>query len=158
MSMRTLVLIVACVAVDCGVFRLALFKPTCGDGIGFIGALGFANVLVLAGYRLAQRRGRRPFLTGFVVSGAAALALFLGACMFVPWSWWHPLDGLLGDAVVSFPPLRMLADSVDESPFAVEVFIAIAVAFFNAVVSTPLVLIAVTGGWLSLRSSRRGAA
>jgi hypothetical protein len=60
MSLRMLFLVIACVALDCGVFRFALFNPKWGGGLGFVGAIGFANVLALAAARLAAQPRRSP--------------------------------------------------------------------------------------------------
>jgi hypothetical protein len=155
MSIRTLVLIVACIAFDCGVFRAALVTPLWGGGPWIIGALGFINALAVAAARLAVHRGGHPFLIGFVVCGTVALALFLGFCAAVPWSLSHRLDGFIGDTLVAIPSLRILADRVDQSQVATGVILAIAVLCFNAIISTPLTLIALAGGWLAARSSKR---
>ena len=120
----------------------ALNDPGLGGVLLVVGALPVANVLVVGMLIARKRPGSRPFLLGFEVFGALALALYLVA---VPYA---GSRGGLWDRYLSqvFDPLHPVLQPY--GPFAVTA-IGLFVGFVMLV--GPQFVFAVIGGLLSRR-------
>ena len=131
---------VAFVALDFAAIR-ALFGLRDGfsELVG-LGVLPMANLLAIVAVVVAKGRGSRPFLVGFVASGAAAtLSCFA-------WSWLSP-DSLTRGLVVLLIPI---AQSLRTNAFGPTNFLIAGV-----LLSTPQLALALLGGGLSSVVGRR---
>ena len=135
---------VAIAAINLAPIR-ALNDPGLGGVLIVVGALPVANVLVVGMLTARKRPGSRPFLLGFEVFGALALALYLFAVTCSGSRTWvnGPLERYLSQVL---GPLRPVIQPY--GPFAhaaIELFV-----IFVMLVGPQLVF-AVAGGFLSRR-------
>jgi hypothetical protein len=107
----------------------------------FFGALPVANVLVVGMLIARKRRGSRPFLLGFEVFGALALALYIVAATFSERGN-RPLDRYLS---LVLDPLRPVIRPYPFVRVAIEVFVGI------VMLVGPQLVFALIGGFLSRR-------
>jgi hypothetical protein len=131
---------VAIAAVNFAAIR-GLFGPGIGGWLLVFGALPMANVLIVGILIARQRPGSRPFLLGFEVFGALALALYIVAVTRSGSG-----DGPLDRYIQVLGPLRPVIQ-----PYGL--FVATAIELFLGIVMLvgPQLVFAVAGGFLSRR-------
>jgi hypothetical protein len=135
------VVAVAIAAVDFGAIRELLapgMRP--GGDLLLAGGLPMANVLVVGLLIAHQRRRSRPFLLGFEVFGATALAVYIALA-----------SGFREEAVIPYlnPFINPLENIL--KGHAPIVFIPIMISVAVVVLSLPQVVFALIGGLLSRR-------
>jgi hypothetical protein len=131
---------VAIAALDFAAIREMLDSPTVSFLV--LGTLPMANVLAV-GMLVGQRRpGSRPFLLGFEVFGAMALALFVDLASLLPYG-----DGLMNSYLS--PLIEPMEKFIGrDRPF---VFIPTACLGCVAMLGWPQLAFALIGGFLSRR-------
>jgi hypothetical protein len=89
LSIASLCLLVALLAVDSAWYRRAFHEHTSAFGFGNApafdsGVIPMANILVIGMYRVAVRKAHpSPFLIGFEIGGLVAIAAFIA----LAWPW-----------------------------------------------------------------------
>jgi hypothetical protein len=132
---------VAIAAFDFGAIR-AMFGSPMGHSL-LLGALPMANVLAVGILVGQQRPGSRPFLLGFEVFGAMALAFYV-----VAFAWFFPESHKLVGSYLA-PWLGLMEEAIGRNrPFA---FVPIACFGIVVMLGWPQVAFALIGGSLSRR-------
>jgi hypothetical protein len=132
---------VAIAAFDFGAIR-AMFGSW-GHSL-LLGALPMANVLAVGILVGQQRPGSRPFLLGFEVFGAMALAFYI-----VAYAWFFPESHELVDSYLA-PWLELMEKAIGRNP----PFAFVPIVWFGTVLMLgwPQVAFALIGGSLSRRA------
>ncbi len=137
------------VAVAIAAIDFAAIRATVGPGAGLVaayllvGALPMANVLVVGMLIARKRPGSRPFLLGFEVFGAIALALYIHVAMSSPRNSEWPIEWYLR---LVFDPLNAVTASYQPLVHeAIGLFVGVLVLI------GPQLVFALIGGFLSRR-------
>jgi hypothetical protein len=137
---------VAIAALDFAAIRA--FFDIADIGLLVLGALPMANVLAV-GILVSQRRPEsRPFLLGFEVFGAVALALFVAVALA---SLFTDNHGLINSSLTSYlaPVVQPIEKRIGQNrPF---IFIPIALFAYVVMLGWPQLVFALIGGSLSRR-------
>jgi hypothetical protein len=156
-SMRASLFVVFLIAANCAASRL-VFGGHARQGLvfGLFGIWPMANVLAVACYRgLSSGRVGRPFFLGFGLCGALAIIGWLNFCLladeavFLGFSIWmaQTLEGLpFVLAFVAWCPYPAVAMALGA---------VLTVAFCCLLTAVPQMLLALCGGWVAERLSRR---
>ena len=120
---------------------------------GFVGSLPMANAVLVGGaVLLPWHKGSRPFLTGFVLTGAFAMFALLALCLVLPSEWFATI--YLGAYDFWFKLYLSYRDTL--GLYQKEYFLAAELVLYTVLFAIPELLIAVTGGLMARRSSRVG--
>jgi hypothetical protein len=143
-SIAWLMVAVAIAAIDFGVIRASLEHLTTAPvGLLVVGALPMANMLIVGMLIARQRPGSRPFLWGFELFGATALAVYIHLATSSHRDDGGPLTSYVRLAIDPIAPvIRGYQPFVS---FAIEVFVGV-VMFVG-----PQFAFALIGGFLSRR-------
>jgi hypothetical protein len=161
-SIRNLLVVVLVIALECYLIQYCLvdesYFPYKGwplwFQVAFAGSLPMAGSVVVGGVSLLPwRKGARPFLTGFVLSGAFALVAMLALSLIFPRDWFTPIYRTSHDVwwklYLSYHYTFGLSRT--EYLFAAEM------VSFTVLFTIPELLIALTGGLLARRISARSS-
>ncbi len=132
---------IAIAALDFAAIRAMHGHPEIG--LLGLGALPMANVLVVGSLVAQQRPGSRPFLLGFGVFGAMALALFVALVSFVQDS-----ERLISSYLALLVVLPMDKFVGSDRYFA---YLPLACSVVVVMLTWPQVAFALIGGFLSRR-------
>jgi hypothetical protein len=130
---------VAIAAVDFGALRAGIESGSSEEELLLVGALPMANVLAIGLVISLRRPGTRPFLLGFEVFGALALAVCVVLASYFPDDTIIPYVGLFFNHV-------WIGAGMPRA-----VYVAIVCAVSVIVLGSPQLGFAVTGGLLSRR-------
>lgn len=149
-SIRTLTLVVALIAINCGYLRFTVLTGGGPHVFAWVGTLAIFNLLCVSAYRLfVDRSARRPFVIGFVVVGLAGLLLFQPILEM-----WHDPIRLFARQIGSDVPFirdLMIQSQRGRALSSHQHVIAVvfAIGLLNVMISLPLFLVACLGGMLS---------
>jgi hypothetical protein len=159
LRIRTVLAVIALVAVDCAWLRRIVTGGGSALGLGqgdlAVNDLAVSGMLTILGLGLLASRGRRrSFLIGFEVAGVAAIVVYVGCCWLFPG--WFALD------LVSIGITQRIHDSFmghlptwtpefDRNSLYPPFILAPLILIYTVVLTLPLLVVAIAGGVLSRR-------